>query len=474
MNAQLKYHEIDFLIPSQEFIVNFSYVSGKGLSFIREYILRLLNIAPMTKMQISVYFGLTEIEATEAIDDLIEQDFIKLNADGRLGLTDSAKKLFTDVASDVSLTSIEESTAKIRFELATFCFFKNEKNVGIRNWACGLKINAPPEHEAYAADHVRTKFQDEFFQIAENNFLPNSVLKDNHRPHLYMINSVIPTYKGPLRIKVDFKLDHKGDPLLLYKFSDLSHSDQMHSLLAEQIDQMKRVSNVKEIVKAQGIFEDCYTSQFLNEQGHITNLTDVQDGINGEIFDGVNYNLLVGPIYQQENWKVLEKEIHTISKRVKGSNQENNSTKIIWIAPSNPFWGMTSKIGIAFETLQEAFKDNKGTLAKVFLPIRNQYDKNTAKKWLNHFKPYANILNGLREGFCDGNVEILLIKNELVAISYHVSDSERLPVSMPIGFFTKDLNVVNHIGKIVDQYLNGYASYDEPNNCGHLQKITRR
>ena len=93
MNAQLKYHEIDFLIPSQEFIVNFSYVSGKGLSFIREYILRLLNIAPMTKMQISVYFGLTEIEATEAIDDLIEQDFIKLNADGRLGLTDSAKKL---------------------------------------------------------------------------------------------------------------------------------------------------------------------------------------------------------------------------------------------------------------------------------------------------------------------------------------------------------------------------------------------
>ncbi|NAR71881.1 hypothetical protein [Acinetobacter haemolyticus] len=107
-------------------------------------------------------------------------------------------------------------------------------------------------------------------------------------------------------------MDHKGDPLLLDKFSDLSHSDQMHSLLAEQIDQMKRVSNVKEIVKAQGILEDCYTSQFLNEQGHITNLTDVQDGINGEIFDGVNYNLLVGPIYQQENWKVLEKEIHTI------------------------------------------------------------------------------------------------------------------------------------------------------------------
>lgn len=37
MSSQFKYQEIDFLIPSQEFIVNFSYVSGKGLSFIREY-----------------------------------------------------------------------------------------------------------------------------------------------------------------------------------------------------------------------------------------------------------------------------------------------------------------------------------------------------------------------------------------------------------------------------------------------------
>jgi hypothetical protein len=75
MSSQYKYHEIDFLIPAQEFTVNFSYVSGKGLSFIREYILRLVNIAPMTKMQIAVYFGLSDIEATEAIDDLIEQDF---------------------------------------------------------------------------------------------------------------------------------------------------------------------------------------------------------------------------------------------------------------------------------------------------------------------------------------------------------------------------------------------------------------
>jgi hypothetical protein len=51
--------------------------------------------------------------------------------------------------------------------------------------------------------------------------------------------------------------------------------------------------------------------------------------------------------------------------------------------------------------------DKKGLIAKVFVPIRNQYDKHGAKSWLNTLKPYANILNGVREGFYDGNVEVL-------------------------------------------------------------------
>lgn len=71
-------------------------------------------------------------------------------------------------------------------------------------------------------------------------------------------------------------------------------------------------------------------------------------------------------------------------------------------------------------------------------------------------------------------MEILHIENEFVAISYLVNHLERLPVTMPIGFFTKDRNTVNHIGRILDQYLKGYAAYDEPNNCGHLQRIIGR
>lgn len=468
MNSQYKYHEIDFLIPAQEFTVNFSYVSGKGLSFIREYILRIVNIAPMTKMQIAVYFGLSDIEATEAIDDLIEQDFLKLNFDGRLGLTETGSNLFTDIGSEASLTTIEESSAKIKFELATFCYFKSNSN----GWTCGFQLNAPTEHIAYASEFVKTQFQDEFFQIADNDYLPKAVMNEKHRPHLYMIHSVIPISKSPLRVKVEFKVDQAGDPVLLEKFDNLSNSDQIHSLIAEQLSQTKRANNAKEIIKAMEMFGDRYTAQFLDVQCRIKSVEDLSDGIEGEILDGVHYNLLLGSIYQEQNWELLEKEINVISKRQNISNKPNKALQLTWVAPSDSFWGKNSKIGVAFDSVQEASMGKKGLIAKVFVPIRNQYDKHGAKSWLNTLKPYANILNGVREGFYDGNVEVLHIENELVAISYHVTQSEKLPVTMPIGFFTKDRNTVNRIGKILDQYLKGYAAHDEPNDCGHLQKIT--
>ncbi len=34
------YHEIDFLLPAQRFNINFSYITGKGLPFVREFVLR--------------------------------------------------------------------------------------------------------------------------------------------------------------------------------------------------------------------------------------------------------------------------------------------------------------------------------------------------------------------------------------------------------------------------------------------------
>ncbi len=59
---KVTYHEVDFLLPAQRFNIQFSYVSQKGLPFIREFVLRLVHVASMSKAQIATYFGLTHRE----------------------------------------------------------------------------------------------------------------------------------------------------------------------------------------------------------------------------------------------------------------------------------------------------------------------------------------------------------------------------------------------------------------------------
>lgn len=44
---RLNYHEVDFIVPAQRFNFRFSYVTKQGLSFIREFVLRLVQLAPM-------------------------------------------------------------------------------------------------------------------------------------------------------------------------------------------------------------------------------------------------------------------------------------------------------------------------------------------------------------------------------------------------------------------------------------------
>lgn len=49
---RLNCHEVDFIVPAQCFNFRFSYTTKQGLSFIREFVLRLVQLAPMKTSQI--------------------------------------------------------------------------------------------------------------------------------------------------------------------------------------------------------------------------------------------------------------------------------------------------------------------------------------------------------------------------------------------------------------------------------------
>ena len=78
-NIKITFNEIDFILPSYRYNIQFSYVSKQGLSFIREYILRVVQLGAISPNNIASYFGLNEREANEAISDLIKREEIKYN-----------------------------------------------------------------------------------------------------------------------------------------------------------------------------------------------------------------------------------------------------------------------------------------------------------------------------------------------------------------------------------------------------------
>ncbi|MFQ2238701.1 hypothetical protein ACK32R_23725 [Aeromonas dhakensis] len=65
--VNIAYHEVDLLLPAHRFDIRFSYVTKKGLSFVREFVLRLVHISPMKPVDIATYFGLSRREVDEAV-----------------------------------------------------------------------------------------------------------------------------------------------------------------------------------------------------------------------------------------------------------------------------------------------------------------------------------------------------------------------------------------------------------------------
>jgi len=105
------YHEVDFILPAHRFNIRFSYVSKKGLPFIREFILRLVHISSITPLQLAKYFDLSKREVDEAIGDLIERGELTYLDDGKIALTGTSTAYFTSMGSVPEVSTVSEATS---------------------------------------------------------------------------------------------------------------------------------------------------------------------------------------------------------------------------------------------------------------------------------------------------------------------------------------------------------------------------
>ena len=472
MEDTTTYHEIDFLLPAQRFNINFSYVTQRGLPFVREYVLRLVHLAPMTTSQIATFFGFSRKEAEEAIQDLVDRDELKLTESARLTLTEKSGSYFTEVGDVPRLSLLRDSGARLAFDLATFTCLG--KDVAQDKWKAGVRLGVDDDNAARSELHVEKHFQRQFNQILHRGFLSKSLIDDEKdSPTVYTVNSVNKIRQVPLRLTVKFQFDADGRSVEREDFEALNSSDYLHERVTVELDRLARPANSMEIAKAMLQIGDSDTLKLFDAKSNAVNLQFLDDLVRLESNNPKGRSTFLGPIYSHTNWGLLQKKLAPALKSRIESKEDVGQGSFLWLAPSDPYWSKSIRLitSLGDFVRKASTKEKSLYLPTIYLPVSGPDDIRAARQWKQELDPYTDRAHALIEGFLGGNVEILLLERELVAVVYHMSLPGTYPVTLPLGFISENPKVVTAIEQLVNAYVKGSSGIDRPNDCGLLSQF---
>jgi hypothetical protein len=466
------YHEIDFLLPAQRFNINFSYITQNGLPFVREFVLRLVHLAPMSMSQVATFLGFSRKEVQEAIDDLVERGELTLSENGRLTLTEKSSGYFTELGEVPRLSLLRDSTACLSFDLATFsCLGKDNSS---EKWKAGISIKVDDENASCSETQVEKHFQRQFHEILQKGFLSRSLTQDEKgSPTVYTVNSVNKIKQMPVRLPVQFKVDEDGRSVEREDFERLKSSDYVHERISLELDRLARPCNFGEIAKAMLDIGDGETLKLFDSKGSSVSLQFFEDLEKLESNSQKRRTTFIGPIYSSANWELLQKHLAPLIKARRESKADVGQTPFLWVAPSDPYWGKSSNLQVRVSELLDkaCTKDKRLYSPTIYLPVSGPDDQKTARQWKWEFDPNTDKVHGLIEGFLGGNVEVLHFEGEFVVVVYHVSLPDSYPISFPIGFISADKDVISSVGRLVTTYLEGSSGFERPNDCGLLSRF---
>lgn len=466
------YHEIDFLLPAQRFNIKFSYISQKGMPFVREFVLRLVNLAPMSKSQIATFFGFSVNEVEEAIADLVDRDELILNENGRLTLSEKSRGYFSDIGEVPRLSVLLDSSARLPFDLATFTCLG--KDIPAEKWKAGIKLKVDNENIARSEEYASKHFQNQFNGILQKGYFSKSLIQDDKdSPTIYTVNSVNKLRDLPLRLPVKFELDNDGRSVEREDFEILRDSDYVQEKITEELHRLNRPSNLPEIAKTMIEIGDQDTIKVLDLKSNLINLQFFDELSKLEANNKDGRITFLGPIYSKENWGRLQKQLAPILKSRIERKADIKNNSFIWIAPSDPYWSKSNQLLVSTSDFfgKSETKEKKLYSPTLYLPIANHEDVRTAKQWKHELGSDIDRAFALLQGFLEGNVEILLLEGELVVVVYHLSLPGSYPVSLPIGFMSKNPKHILSATALVEGYLQGSAGFEKPNDMGAIAKF---
>lgn len=461
------YSEIDFLLPVHRFNIRFSYVTKKGLPFIREFLLRLIHLAPMKPSQIAGYFDFSQRETSEALSDLVESGDLEFQNDGTVTLTNQSAGYFTGLGTTPQMSAVLEHGGYFNFELASF------KCTGIKRtqdkWVNGLRLEASYENIAYSERLAKKSFQANFYTLIDNKYLP-SLRSDESvgRPNIYKMESIEKIGQEPLRINQIFTMDLNGSPLERSDIVVCEETPEIQDLITATLHAMRKENNIKNIISAIETIGDQCTGALVSENGIDVAQLVINKAINQSNADKTIP--FIGPIYSNANWLALESYLNPILN-VMEKEHLDGVDEFIWLAPSDGFWGKSIELSNCFGRLiSKATTTGKKPKPlyklKMYAPFADLVDKSSKRRWMSDLPNNIHYVDGIAEGFLNGDVEILLLPRRLLAVSYHLSCPDKYPVSIPVGFISTDAELINKVHNFFLDYKNGFVSFDRPRHFG--------
>lgn len=450
--------EIDLAIPVQAFRFEYTVVARSELSFIREFVLRLLKLGNMTSDQVAKFLGLSEKDIKVAIAQLTSLKEVAINNDGRLSLTAESLKYFDGESSRPKVRSIFERTNTFKFDLINFNHIPYSQKTDIPLRA--IKLIPDPLISSESSSHAKRAFLQAYLDVFEKESIRFDGINNLHDVELYKLSDVRKIKDQFVRISLKFYLDVERNTIERRCNHKLYDSLNILEKVNEYFSVASESNNIRSVANAMELFCDSFSLDCLGPYG----------------FDGTGYDIklrsessgksrnihFIGALTLSDNWKKLYKLIKSIT--TKASAGKSDAPEIIWVAPSDRHWIQSDIVLDRLITLKALVKDNH---FRLMVPVDGADDRGSINNWRSQLGELKKQSQKFCSGYLDGVVELIIVPEHLAVVVYHLQQPDEV-ITIPMGFITEDQSKIQEIQDNFETYLNGYSDSLESRQLGSL------
>lgn len=446
---------IDIALPIQAFRFEYTLVGRSDLSFIREFILRLLKVGNMSSTQLAKFLGLTEKEISIAVSQLVSLNEISLDNEGNIQLTPEAHNYF-DGPSDSrpKITKLFEGTSTFKFDLLSFGLIRSDDKISTPLNA--IRLSPETEKLSNSVSYAKSAFLRNYIDIFEEESIKFEGVNDIRKVELYKLSDVRKNKDYNVKFSITFSLDAERNSIERHSDSRFFEIDEIQKNFNEVLLNSFSASNVQDIISALDSLEEnellgCFTSDGVDLTALAVLAIKRTDPSSGRSY------FLGSPTYSA-NWNKLST---ILNKFLKDSKSTVSCT---WLAPSDRFWLMSNQ---SFSRVAELINSTKGFRTQLYVPVAGSKDKHQELFWKKALGPMKDKAIKVSEGFLGGSVEVISVPGVVSMLCFYLQNPGE-SVSIPFGFITTDESDIDRIHQEFESYLQRYDTHMEKRNYGPL------